>query len=42
MADVQIEEMRCVSMFVSARNPFSLLMNIKLITQWLSNSLHNF
>jgi len=42
MANVQIKEMRCVSMFVFAHNPFSLLINIKLITQWLFNSPHNF
>ena len=40
IADFQIKEMRCVSTFVSACNPFSLLINIKLITQWSFNSLH--
>jgi len=29
MANVQIKEISCVSTFVSARNPFSLLINIK-------------
>jgi len=32
MADVQMKEMRCVSTFVSARHPFSLLINIKQFT----------
>ena len=40
IADVQIKEMRCVSTFVFACNPFSLLINIKLITQWSFNLLH--
>ena len=33
MADVQMKEMRCVSTFVSARHPFSLLINIKQFTR---------
>ena len=42
MTDVQIKEMCCVSTLVSAHILFSLLINIKLTTQCLSNSLHNF